>query len=233
MSFVATAIVGGGLITGGLGYLASTQASQAQVGAEQQALQQQNIARGQLQPFINAGTGAANTLGTLTGANGAPTAQGIAAFSNSPDYLFAQQQGNAALQNYLNANGMAGSGGGVTAAINYNQGLASQQYGNYFNRLMQIATLGGNAANAGVGGANAAANTIGNIGASQASGIIGGTNAVTGGLNSGINNALLYNAVNRGNPSSYAGTTPNLADLGIGNGVGTGGLNFLDMAAGR
>lgn len=212
MVFVASAGLGGAALIGGgalasgvLGYFGSQQASQAQVGAEQQGLAAQNQARSQLNPFINAGAGAAGVLGGLTGANGQQP--NFSAFANSPDYLFAQQQGNSALQNYLNANGMARSGGGITAAINYNQGLASQQYGNYFNRLMQIATLGGNAAQAGVGGANAAANTIGNIGQSQASGIVGGTNAVTGSLNSGINNSLLYNALNhQGSPSGYAPT---------------------------
>jgi hypothetical protein len=50
---------------------------------------------------------------------------------------------------------------------------------------------------------------MGSIGASQASGIVGATNAVTGGVNSAINNSLLYNAINRNqtvtaNPSAYS-----------------------------
>lgn len=202
MSFVATAIVGGSLVSGGLGYLASTQAAHAQVGAETQALQTQNAARAQLQPWINTGQQANMTLSRLTG--GVGSAPDFSSFTNSPDYAFALSQGNDALRNYLNATGMGLSGAGLTAISQYNQGLASQQYGNYFNRLMQLSTLGSNAASAGVGGANAAAGTIGSIGQSQASGIVGGTNALTGGINSGISNTLLYNAVNRGgNPSGY------------------------------
>ena len=37
---------------------------------------------------------------------------------------------------------LAGSGGALAAASQYNQGLATQQYGNYFNRLMQISQNG-------------------------------------------------------------------------------------------
>jgi hypothetical protein len=199
VSFVGAAILGGSAITAGAGIYGSIKASDAQTSAENNALQAQNQARGQLQPWINTGTGANYTLGSLygIGQNGQPSGQApdFSQFTNSPDYQFAQTQGNAALQNYENANGLAGSGGALAAASQYNQGLATQQYGNYFNRLMQLSTLGQGAASAGVGGANAAANTMGAIGASQASGIAGATNAVTGGVNSGINNSLLYNGI--------------------------------------
>lgn len=209
MSFVAVAIGGGALISGGLGYLGATQASQAQVGAEQQALQAQNDARSKLNPWINVGTGANYTLGSLygIGQNGQPTGQppNFSQFTNSPDYQFAQQQGQLGLTRYEDAAGLGLSGGALKDVSQFNQGLATQQFGNYFNRLMQISQQGSNAAQAGVGGANAAAGTIGNIGASQASGIIGGTNAITGGINSGISNSLLANAINR---SSYASQTP-------------------------
>lgn len=208
MSFVATAIIGAGAITGGLGYLASTQASNAQVGAETAALNSQNQARGQLQPFINTGVGANNILSTLTGASG--NAPDFSTFTNSPDYQFALQQGNAGLTNYLNATGLGKSGGALAAVSQYNQGLATQQYGNYFHRLLQLSQLGSNAAGTGVSGANAAAQTQGAIGQSQASGIIGGTNALTGGINSGVSNALLFNAINRNagvNPSGFAGSS--------------------------
>jgi hypothetical protein len=213
MSFVATAIVGGSVITAGAGIYGSIKASDTQAAAESNALAAQNQARGQLEPWINVGTGANYTLGSLygIGPDGQPTNAPVnySQFTNSPDYQFAQQQGNAALQNYENANGLAGSGGALAAASQYNEGLATQQYGNYFNRLMSLSTLGQGAASAGVGGANAAASTIGNIGASTASGIVGATNAVSGGVNSAINNSLLYqNNVLRQNQNTAAATNP-------------------------
>ena len=44
-------------------------------------------------------------------------------------------------------------------------------------------------------GANAAAGTLGSIGQSLASGTIGGVNAISGGVNSGISNSLMYMGV--------------------------------------
>ena len=104
MSFVATAIVGGSLITSGAGIYGSEQASKAQVNEEQQGLNLQQQADAKLNPFINVGTGATYTLGSLYGIG--PDGQSTNApvnysqFTNSPDYQFAQTQGNAALQNY-------------------------------------------------------------------------------------------------------------------------------------
>ena len=224
MSFLTSGAAVGGLLIGGgalasagVGLYGSLSASQAQTNEEQQALAAQNQARSQLNPWINVGQGANYTLGSLygIGQNGQPTNAPVdySSFTNSPDYQFAQQQGNAALQNYENANGLAGSGGALAAASQYNQGLATQQYGNYFNRLMSLSQLGASSAQAGVSGANAAAQTMGAIGQSQASGITGATNAVSGGINSAVNNSLLFNAINKAsptaqtvNPSSYAST---------------------------
>lgn len=209
----SAALIGGGSLASGLlGYFGSTSAANAQVNAESAALAAQNQARSKLDPFINVGTGATYTLGSLygIGPNGQSTGPpDFSSFTNSPDYQFAQQQGNLGLQRYENAAGLALSGGALKDVAQFNQGLATQQFGNYFNRLMGLSQQGASAAGAGVSGANAAAGTMGNIGASQASGIIGGTNAITGGINSGIQNSLLYNAINR---SSYAQpTAPNPA----------------------
>ena len=230
MSFIGTAIIGGSALTAGAGIFGSLESSKTQANAEQAALAQQNQARQQLNPWINVGEGANYTLGSLYGigqngqsTNPTPSSQ-YASFFNSPDYQFAQQQGNAALQNYENANGLAGSGGALAAASQYNQGLATQQYGNYFNRLMGLSQLGQGAATAGVSGANAAAGTIGAIGQSQASGITGATNAVTGGISSGINNTLLYNGINALNNRNGNGATINPSGYAsLGNTGGTGG----------
>jgi hypothetical protein len=70
------------------------------------------------------GQGANYTLGSLygIGTNGQPANNptiDYSQFTSSPDYQFAQQQGNAALQNYENANGLAGSGGALAAASQF------------------------------------------------------------------------------------------------------------------
>lgn len=224
MSFVATAIVGGSVIAGGLGLAGSIYASNQQTGEEQAALAQQQAAQAKLSPYENIGAGATYSLGQLygIGQNGKPTGQApnFSQFTQSPDYQFALQQGQQSLQSQLNASGLAGSGAGEAAALQFGQGLASQQYSNYFNRLLSLSQIGQQAAGTGVAGSNASAQTLGAIGQSQASGIIGGVNALTGGINSGISNSLLYNALNRnGNPSSFA---PDLGYAQYSNGAPVG-----------
>lgn len=216
MSFVAAAIGGGSLASGLLGYFGAQSAAKTQagyetqaLGLEQNALEQQIAARQQLQPWITGGASAIKAAGSLYGPN-----PDFSAFTKSPDYAFALQQGNLGLQRYENANGLALSGGALKDVTQFNQGLATQQFGNYFSRLMQIATLGQNAAAANVSGANAgvtgamgAGGTLGTIGASLGGGTVGGVNAVTGGINSGIQNTLLYNLINKNNPATMG--TPN------------------------
>jgi hypothetical protein len=220
MSFVAAAIGGSALVGAGASIYsgleqsnAAKSASQAQVGEEQQALALQQQQLGKLDPWINVGSGANYTLGSLygIGANGQSTnaPQNFSQFFNSPDYQFAQQQGQAGLVNYQNAEGLGGSGAGLAAASTFNQGLATQQFGNYFNRLMGLSQLGASSAQAGVSGANAAAQTIGSIGQSQASGIIGSANAL-GGAASGVGSALSGSA-NSLLLASALGKTPSTA----------------------
>jgi len=234
VSYIAAAIGGSALIGGGASIFsgleqsnAASKASQAQVGEEQQALALQQQALGNLNPWINVGSGANYTLGSLygIGANGQQTnaPSNFSQFFNSPDYQFAQQQGQAGLVNYQNAEGLGGSGAGLAAASTFNQGLATQQFGNYFNRLMGLSQLGASSAQAGVSGANAAANTIGSIGQSQASGIIGSANAlgsaasgVGSALSGSANSLLLASALGKApnigsssaSPSSYQWGTP-------------------------
>ena len=203
----------GSLGSGLLGFFGAQSAANAQANAAAQALAFQKyvfgVNQGNLNPFIQTGQNATNSLANLYGLGSSGTPN-YSAFLNSPDYQWAFSQGQNATQNLLSAKGNLLSGGGLTALTNWGQGLASQQFGNYFNRLLSLSQLGENAG-ASLAGNNAnMANTIGNtqmgIGQAQASGIVGGTNALTGAIGGGINNYLLYNALGRGgNPSSYGG----------------------------
>lgn len=223
MSFVAVAIGGGALVSGGLGYLGATKAADTQAQSANNALQFQeqafntsqnniNQAKGNFQPYLQAGNQATYTLGQLTG-GGTNNQPDYSSFFNSPDYNFAQQQGQKGVINGANAQGVGLSGGTLKDLATFNSGLASQQYGNYFNRLMGLSQQGANAA-AGLGNlatgqannATAASSSIGNtmqgVGQAQASGIVGGTNAITGSINSGISNSLLANYLGK-SPSAY------------------------------
>lgn len=73
----------------------------------------------------------------------APTWQDI---QNDPGYQFRLSQGTDAIQKSAAAQGLLRSGGTLKDILNYGQGLASQEYGNVFNRALQgwQANLGAN-----------------------------------------------------------------------------------------
>jgi len=210
-----------------IGANAANRASDAQSQAAANALAAQQAAVAKLNPWINTGTGANYTLGSLygigqDGSTGHP--QDFSAFTNSPDYKFALDQGQLGLDRYENAKGLTLSGGALKDVSQFNQGLATQQFGNYYNRLLSLSQMGQGAASSAVGGTNAIANTMMGQGQAQASGIVGGANALTGGINSGITNSLLYNAINR---SSYA---PSSSPFNFGGGGGsTGGTGAMGL----
>lgn len=224
MPVAAPLIIAGGSIASGLiGANAAKSAANAQLEAENNALSfQKSIfdkTQANFEPYLNVGRGATYSLGQLYGigkdGNSIPANADYSQFYNSPDYDFAKQQGELGLTRAENARGMNLSGGALKDIADYNQGLASQQFGNYFNRLLSLSQLGNNAAaaagNSGANFSNQIGNTMGAMGQSQASGIVGGANAITGGINSGITNSLLYNALNRSSyspPGSSAITSP-------------------------
>lgn len=247
MSFIGVAI-GGSVLNAGLGYLGATKAADTQAQSAQNALafqesafntsqNQLNQAKSNFQPYLQAGNQATYTLGQLTG-GGTNNQPDYSSFFNSPDYNFAQSQGQKGVINAANAQGVGLSGGTLKDLATFNSGLASQQYGNYFNRLMGLSQQGANAA-AGLGNlatgqannATSAANGIGNttqaVGQANASGIVGGTNAITGSVNSGISNSLLANYLGK-SPSAYGGSA---ANAGTSNAVSNGGFNYLDAQA--
>jgi hypothetical protein len=227
MSFIAVAIGGSALIGGGVGLYAANKAADTQATAGKNALAFQqkaydtsqgniNAAKPNYQPWLDVGSKATYTLGQLTGSAGSQP--DFSSFYNSPDYQFAQQQGEQGIERGANARGMNLSGGTLRDLSSFNSGLATQQYGNYYSRLMGLSQMGQNAAsglgNLAVGQATNATNasgqignTIQGIGQAQASGIVGGSNAITGSLNSGVSNSLLYNYLGK-SPSAYGDANP-------------------------
>jgi hypothetical protein len=96
--------------------------------------------------------------------------------------------------------------------------MATQNFGNYANRLLQLAGIGQNAA-------SNQGNAIGNAGQAQASGIVGSANALNSSLSGAANNLMLYNLLqNRtaGNASAYSPAS-------FANPAMTGGLQSVMM----
>jgi hypothetical protein len=70
----------------------------------------------------------------------------FSSFKESPAYGWQVQQGNLALQNGATRNGNLWGGGTDSDRISFGQGLASQEYGNFYNRIASMAGVGQTAA---------------------------------------------------------------------------------------
>lgn len=158
---------------------------------------------------------------------------GMADYQADPGYQFRLEQGAKALERAGAAKGMTLSGAQMKGLTDFNSGMASQEYGNAYNRFMQNRTTRfGELSNlAGLGqssvgqtgqlGANAATNMGGNItGAANMSGAAGlaGANAWTGALNSLGNNWMQYQSQQ---PGAFSITgTPGSSSPNFGNNWG-------------
>lgn len=107
--------------------------------------------RTDLTPYRQVGGGALNMLAAMSGLNPDGTQRtggaDFSAFTNSPGYQFALDQGQQSLQRQLAASGMSGSGAAMKEAQRYGQGVAGQQFGGYMNRLANLAGVGQSATN--------------------------------------------------------------------------------------
>lgn len=128
---------------------ASNAATQASIDEQKREfdINQQNQA-----PWLNTGKSALSVLSGMYGLNGdgsgqAANAPDYSAFYQSPDYQFALQQGQQALDRGAAARGTLYSGGHTADTMQFGQGLASQQFGNFYNRLAGLAGVGQTAAN--------------------------------------------------------------------------------------
>jgi len=107
-----------------------------------------------------------------------------------PGYKFRMNEGNKALQNSLLARGGALSGAALKAGQSYSQGMASQEFGSAYNRLLGLANMGAGAAGqqagfAGQYGMNVG-NTLQGMGNAQAAGAIQQGNIWNNAINQGM-----------------------------------------------
>lgn len=199
MSWVATAVAGSALV----GAYSANRAAKTQAQAAQQAgdLQYQQFREGvELQePWRQAGITALNKLTPLATEY---TPFGMAQFQQDPGYQFRLTEGLKALDRQAAARSGLISGGALKAAQRYGQEMASGEYPNAFNRYQveRQARLGPLQSLAGVGQTTAqqlatqGQQMASNVGQAQAaaaqaraSGYMGGTNALTSGLQSYLN----------------------------------------------
>lgn len=214
MSAVAAAIIGGVATVGG-GLIAAGGAKkaanvQAEAAREAQAANERALERqiALQEPFRQAGLTAQEQIMQLLGVGGDATAAGYGSlakpfgaeqFQQDPGYAFRQSEGMKALERSAAARGGLLSGGTMKGIQRFGQDLASQEYGNAFNRyqiersarlnpLQSLMGSGQSATNVTTGnigqaGQNEAANIYG-AGQARASSYIGQANALGGALNS-------------------------------------------------
>jgi hypothetical protein len=204
MTWGTVATIGGSIIGGYISSKGAQSAADTQSASAREAIQQQremfDIQNKQQAPYREAGYTALNDIASmkpyLTKQYGAED------FAVDPSYQFRLQQGNLATQNLQNASGGAVGGNTLKALTDYNQGAASTEYGNAFNRFQ---TQRSNIYNtlAGIAGIGQTAqgqtnqlaqNVAGNIGQAtigsanaQAAGQIGAANAYGGGIQNAAN----------------------------------------------
>jgi len=215
------ALIQGGLsvIGGILGSRSAKKAAREQAKAQMAAIAEQqrqyDLARQDLSPYRQAGAAATTQFNRLLGLSGAPP--DFSEFLDSPDYQFALQQGQQALERSAAARGGLFSGNTGTALTEFGQGMAAQQLGNYTNRLMQLMGLGQSAAagtaQAGLQTGQGVADSLVGAGDARASGIIGASNAWTNALGQlgGVAADAFSNrssGVGRSNPNRLGGMAP-------------------------
>jgi Chaperone of endosialidase len=208
---------------------ASNEQLQAAQLASQTQLQMYNQTRSDLSPYLSTGTSALSQLSSLFGLGGTngtagtgptnATAQNtLSALQNYPGYQFQYNQGLQALDRSAASRGLLLSGAQVKDAQTYGQGVAqSSALQPYLSTLTGLASQGenagaltGNAATA-TGQGVASSELAG--GQAQAAGTIGSANALTTGLQGGLNNALLgYSLYNSPSSSGTSGLDTSALD---------------------
>lgn len=170
-----------------LGAATANRAADAEIAAGDRAIAEQarqyDTTRQDFMPWMNAGRDA---LGRLQNPG--------ASFTASPDYEFVRGEGTRGIENRFAARGGARSGNALRALAEFNSGLASQDFGNWWNRQAGLAGVGqaatGTVANAGTNAANNTSNALIGQGVSRSSGIWNRNAALGQGLNDAVSNWL-------------------------------------------
>ena len=140
--------------------------------------------RKDLGDYRNTGTAALGAYNYLNGLGARP--ENFVDFTGTPGYQFRLDQGNDSINAMAGARGGLNSGRTLQDLAKFNQNVASDEFGNYMNRIGGLVDTGmGAASMTGTANQNAAAgvsNALGGIGNAQAAGAIGVGNALSGGL---------------------------------------------------
>ncbi len=194
----AVALAGAAVVGAGAQMISGNKAAKAQRDAAAQQVAEQrrqyDQTRTDFAPWRETGAGALDMLSRAYGVGGA--APDMTAFTASPGYQWRMDQGLQAIDRSRAARGLLNSGAADKSRMTYAQGLASSEFGDWWNRMAGLAGVGqsatGSTAAAGMNAANNISNAYQQAGNARASSYANAGGAV----NSGINNVLgayLYN----------------------------------------
>jgi hypothetical protein len=231
------ALAGGAMAAGGA---KKAGRAQEQAARDAQAANERMLERQiELQePFRQAGMTAQDQIMQLLGIGGDTSAVDFGSlakpfsqtdFEQDPGYAFRQSEGMRALERSASARGNLLSGGTLRGIQRFGQDLASQEYGNAFNRyqiernarlnpLQSLMGAGQSATNTmtgavGQSGQNQQANIM-NAGQARASGYVGAANALGGALSS-IGQAAASYPLMRAQMNYYNNASPGGGALGV------------------
>jgi hypothetical protein len=181
------------------------------------------------EPFREAGLTAQNRLMTLLGLEGGEAGAadfgryardfGMSDFEADPGYGFRMSEGMKALERSSAARGGLLSGTTLKGIQRFGQDLASNEYGNAYNRFYQMRNAQLNPLQSILGQGQTSTNVLTGAagetgrgvaaaqqgaGAARASGYVGGVNALTGALQSGTQNYLTASYMRPGAYGAYA-----------------------------
>ena len=159
-----------------------------------QLQQNYNTSVAGFQPFSDVSKLSLQDQQDLLGLNGQDAATAaMAKFQTSPGYQFSMDQGMRAIDAGAASKGLLHSGATIKAEQTFGTGLADQEFGNYYNRLMGLSGMGLTAA----GGIATAGNNLGagleNNATSQATTALGAGNAqssIFGNTASGLGSSI-------------------------------------------
>jgi len=157
-------------------------------GASAEQLQQNyDRTKENLQPYIDAGTGALTKINAVNNGD-------YSGFENSPDYIFARDQGIQGVDRSAAARGSLYSGGTSADLAKFASGLASQNLNTYYGRLTGLASLG-----------QGSATSLGSIGTGNAAQQGGFNMAGAGAVGQGLYDSANANSNLIGSLSGLAG----------------------------
>lgn len=204
---------------------ASKDSSDAQTDAANQSnalsQSQYETTQSNLQPYMDAGTTALSDYQTAMSGD-------YSAFEESPDYQYALESGTKQLDRGATASGNLWGGGADADRIALGQGLATQNYDSYMDRLMNLAGLGQSSATslASSGEANVDNQTSNNQSAAnaQSTSSTDTANSYNSAINSivgtvGRQSQYGTSSSNNSNSNSNWGKTTNNGNLGPSNGT--------------